>query len=647
MRLVFDLETDNLLKDCTTVHCAAVQDLDSDYSELFVNDGNGRIGQFLDLISGADHTLIGHNIITYDLPVLEKLYDWKPDNEQKIEDTFILGQLLFPDMFINDTDNSHGLPGKVFQKKDFGSHSLRAWGQRINCFKGEYKLGFESYNDEMGKYCVQDVKTTAKLFTILNSKIPDSLESREAIDLEYSIAPIIARQSNYGILFDRSAANELLSELTAKSVELKWKLQEIFKPKIISLGEVIPKRSNKKLGTVEGCSYTKIKLQEFNPNSKQQLIGRLKEEFGWDPTEFTEKGNPKLDGEIIDALPFKELAPLKEYLLVNKRIGQLESGPQAWLRKIDKDGRIRGAIKQNGAVTGRMTHHSPNLAQVPSNEVPYGPECRKLFVAGHGRVLVGCDADSLEMRCLAGYLHKHDSGRLQNSVIKGNKEKGTDPHTINMNAYGITNRDCAKTEFYADIYGARNAKKGQILLDYSVDLRTYVSGFDGKVSSMVDWAIGKGINKTKMYWECWVAGEHLTKLFGDTIPEIKVLREKIKEKIDKVGYIKGLDGRKLFCRSEHSQLNTMLQSAGAIIMKKALHICDTNIQKNGLIPGKDYEFVLNIHDEFEIECVDNENIIGIIKREMVNSIKLAGEYFKFPCPMTGNAKVGKNWAEVH
>ncbi len=638
-------------------------DLDSSYSHLVV--GHEAVREFLlgPVIVNAVE-FIGHNVFNYDLKVLEKLYNWIPAPFQKIHDTMILGQLLYADL--KNMEDSDEFPGKIFSKRDTGSHSLRAWGQRIKTYKGEYSGGWESYNDDMGRYCIGDTYTTKSLYNFFESKWQDKLLSKQAMDLEYAIAPILARQQAYGVLFDKEKADNLILALTHSLVESRLKLRDVFKPRFVSLGEFIPKRNmtycyESPYGVIKHevkkeQIFSKIKLEEFNPSSRTQIIDRLIKEFGWNPDEFTEKGNAKMDEDIIENLPFKELGPLKEYLTITKRISQIETGKQAWIIKIDIDSRIRGAIRQNGAVTGRMAHFSPNMAQIPANDSLYGKECRELFIVPKNKVMIGCDADALEMRCLAGYLTPIDSGRFMQSLLTGKKEDGTDPHSINAEAMGI-DREPAKTVFYAFIYGARNAKIGKILLESGIDFSTYVEDFEKNVKGMLEWVakkneeakrIGKEpMERTEMYWKCWVAGKECLKRFGDRIPELPQLQEKIKARIKEKGYIKGLDGRKLFCRSEHGALNTVLQSAGAIIMKQALAIADTDLQLSGLRPGIDYEFILNVRDEWQLEVTNDQIIVDKVREILENSIKKAGEFFNFPCPQKGNSAVGLNWSLTH
>ncbi len=654
MRLIFDAETDGLLQEVTKIHCISAIDVDSSWSRFYIG---AQIKEFIDKISDPSVELIGHNIQFFDLLVLKKLYGWVPYKEQKITDTMLLAELLFSDLKNDDESSKDIFPGRVFSKKDKGRHSLKAWGQRVKCFKGEYTGTWEKYNDDMGRYCIQDTNTTKVLLKFLESKIPEKLIGTETIELENSIAPILGRQQNYGVLYDKEKSDNLILTLTGHLVELKWQLQEIFKPRYINKGEFTPKRNDRIKGYVAGAVFTKIEMQEFNPGSRPQIVSRLITEYDWNPEEFTDAGNAKMDEAIIDNLPFKQLEPLKQYLTVKKRLSQIDGGKQAWTKKIDKDGRIRGSVVQNGTITGRMAHFGPNLAQVVADGKLYGKECRELFTVPKGKVMIGCDADSLEMRNLAGYINSIDGGRFQSSVLKGKKEEGTDPHTINMYAYGISDRDCSKSLFYSGIYGAKNAKFGAILKDYGINFDEYVPDFEKNVKGMMQWVKEKNeelrakgqepIERTKTYWECWVAGKHCMVLFGDQIPEMKQLKDKIHERVKEVGYIKGLDGRKLFMRSQHAELNTVLQSAGAIIMKKALYIADTDLQESGLTPGKDYEFILNIHDEFQLEVTDDKKIIDTVSYILENSIKKAGEYFKFPCPHKGTVKVGRDWSQCH
>jgi DNA polymerase I-like protein with 3'-5' exonuclease and polymerase domains len=246
---------------------------------------------------------------------------------------------------------------------------------------------------------------------------------------------------------------------------------------------------------------------------------------------------------------------------------------------------------------------------VPSNEKPYGKACRSLFITSEGKVLVGIDASALELRALAARMALWDNGKYRDVVLNGKKEDGTEIHSVNMRALEILSRAIAKRFFYAYIYGGGDFKLGLIL---------------GGSTSL---------------------GKRKRALFEKNLPALDSLITAVKDVSRRRKYLIGLDGRKIYVRSLHSCLNRLLQSDGAILMKKALVILDKFLQEDGLVPGIDYEFVGNIHDEWQIEC--SPEISEFIGKAGVDSIKRAGEYFNYKCPLTGEYNIGANWAETH
>lgn len=482
---------------------------------------------------------------------------------------------------------------------------MEAYGFRLGVLKGNFskQTDWLEWSPEMSDYCEQDVVVTTKLYM----KLLEKNYSQEAIDLEHQVATIISQQEVNGVLFDVEAAKELYATLLKKREALRVELQNKFRPFYKKKGkEFTPKCNNKSSGYVAGCPMTKIELVEFNPASNQHIARVLKKIYDWGPTVFTEKsGDAKIDEEILQALPYHECRLLAEYQLLEKRLGMIAEGKQAWLKCVKSTGRIHGAVNTNGAVTGRMTHFSPNLAQVPASYSPYGKECRSLFIVPQGCKMVGCDASGIEARALGHYMAVYDGGVYADAAANGDKDKGTDVHSLNRDALGITSRDTAKTWFYAYLYGAGDEKLGSIL--------------------------SKGKD----------AGKKSRDKFLTALPSLKKLSDEVKKKVKQQGYLVGLDGRILSIRSDHSALNTLLQSAGAIIMKKALVFCDEELQKANL----DYKFVLNVHDEFQIEVPEEQvEQVGAIAREAI--IK-SGEHFKLRCPMDGEFKIGNTWKETH
>jgi len=597
--LIIDIETDGLLPDVSKIHCIGMSVVEAQAGQVFSNqEPYDCLDDALEIMSSAK-SITGHNIIGYDLPVLKKILGWTPSKSTQIIDTLVLSRLCHTNLYEIDVKE------KCIDTKLYGSHSLKAWGQRIGVLKKS--LGtqdddvWHKFTPAMADYCVQDVSVSAHLkyhFDVMEYSL-------EAVDIEHKFAQIIQRQVEHGYAFNVNKAKELYVRLLKRQEELGSQLRNSYGSWFISEGEVTPKVSNKKRGTSKGSIYNKIKRVEFNPNSRDH-ISRCLMKQGWRPTEFTASGKPKIDESVLRKLQLPNCQELKEHFLISKRVSQLAEGNHAWL-KLERDGRIYGSVNTNGAVTGRCTHSSPNVAQVPASYSPYGTECRSLFRAGKDRVLVGCDADGLELRALAGYLKKYDGGIYAQAAVDGTKDKGSDVHSLNRDALGLSSRDIAKTFFYAFIYGAGDQKLGKIL--------------------------GGGAKRGKQGRAALLSG----------IRGLMELTEKVKQVYRRRGHLIGLDGRELHIRSEHSALNTLLQSAGAVLMKKALILLDERLKMH--YKEGDYEFVANIHDEFQIEV--KEEYAEEIAKHSVESISRAGQYFEFDCPLSATSHIGKTWAETH
>ena len=526
-----------------------------------------------------DH-IIGHNIIDFDAVYLENIIGVSLAGS-KVIDTLILSRLDNP------------------QRE--GGHSLKSWGKRIGLYKGEHN-DFTKYSKEMEEYCIQDLKITQKVFEILSSNLQSFGDT--SIDLESKVQSIITRQVQHGWLLDTAKCWELVGKLKERKIEIEEEVHDKFIPLASFVKEVTPKyKKNKELSNVGlkflGSSWqcvvgplSHIEFTEFNLGSRKQ-IARYLQYFGWKPKKYTEKGHPIVDEKILSAVKnIPEAQLIAEYLLIQKRIAQVTSWIEA---RNEQDGRVHGYVNTIGAITGRMTHNSPNLAQVPSSYSPYGAECRQCWTVPSGYKLVGVDASGLELRMLAHYMNDKE---YTNEIING------DVHTANQKAAGLATRDAAKTFIYAFLYGAG----------------------DGKIGSIVGGTASDGAR--------------LKALFLKNTPAIRNLRERVSRAALR-GYLKGIDGRKLIIRSGHAALNTLLQSAGAIIMKKALTLLDNH----ATISNIQYQFVGNIHDEFQIEVVEKDaKKLGWLA---VECIKAAGLEFNLNCPLDGEYKVGNSWAETH
>ena len=577
IKIAFDIEANGL--DPTEIFCIAAKVIGQDVSEFWTPDTVKYFPAWLVEIDAE--VLVGHNVIGYDLPVLKKLlgFDWWGD----VEDTLVMSRL----------DN----PSRE------GGHSLAAWGTRLNYPKGEYD-DWTHYTQEMGEYCKQDVEVTAKLYRLLNSKSMSSV----ALEMEHKIAKITHQQTVNGWKFNIRKASHLLAALKEEMFMAEDEVRKVFKPLPVwvELNHPGAKCQNKD-GTLskrfiaqmsKGAQWKDFSKKEwghyiypeFNLGSRQQ-IARYLQHFGWTPKEYTELGTVIISETVLENIELPEGKLIAKYLMIQKRLGLVG----AWIDAIDDNDRIHGYVNTCGAVTGRMTHSKPNLAQVPSSSSPYGEECRELFTVEEGYKLVGMDASGLELRMLAHYMDDED---YTNEVING------DIHTANQRAANLDTRDKAKTFIYAFLYGAG----------------------DGKIGSVVGGTARDG--------------KRLKEEFLKNTPALKKLRTRV-VKDSSSGSLIGLDGRVLHIRSPHAALNTLLQSAGAIVMKRAMVLLDHFTQVYKI----KYKLVGQIHDEIQAEVDESQaQFFGDLA---VSCIKKAGKDFKLNCPLDGDYKVGDTWRETH
>jgi DNA polymerase I-like protein with 3'-5' exonuclease and polymerase domains len=592
----FDIETNGItdwstLSDLKDLHCLVV--IDQNGTGAYRAD---NIQEGLDRLSAADH-IVGHNSIGFDAIALWKLYGYRHEG---VLDSAVIARFMFPDIR-NDDFKREGFP-----KPLIGSHSLKAWGYRIGNNKSDHgeTEDWSQWSPEMEEYCVQDVEVTKSLYEFFLKKGLGGLQ--QVSDLEHSFAKIIRIQEMNGFPFDVKAAEKLTATLMGRRAALDVELREVFAPTeevTKSNWWLAPdgtKSRTKKALVEKGFKPKEItkgeqvtKLIPFNPNSRDQIAERLMAN-GWKPSAYEGK-RPAINEGVLKEIGTTQSEKLLEYLLVTKRLGQVAEGKQAWL-KLEKKGRIHGSINTNGAVSGRCTHRNPNVAQTPSGRAPYGEECRSCWTAPTGKVLVGADASGLELRCLAHYLALFGDKNYAKTILEG------DIHTANQKAAGLPTRDDAKTFIYAFLYGAGDAKIGSIV------------GGNAK------------------------QGKALKASFMKQTPSIKKLYDAVANALEVKGMLRGIDGRPLPCRSSHSAVNLLLQSAGAVVMKQAL----VEFTKMAKLP---YEMHGNIHDEVQFSCApEHADELG---RTFCNALGKAGKVLKFNCPLDGEYSVGANWKETH
>ena len=543
MRAIVDIETDSL--DATKVHCIVAKDIDSGRVYSFPPD---LLTEFKSWSQGVKQFIM-HNGLSFDAPVLNRLLGTTIKVNQII-DTLILSQLYNP---IRD------------------GHSLAAWGTKLNMPKGDVD-SFEWYTPAMLEYCKQDVNITHKVFQELEKEGKGF--SAYSSEVEHKIRVIIDQQERNGFAIDMQKAMSLYNVLKDEADTLeKWSVDH-FDPTVVEL-------------------KTKTKYIPFNIGSRQQIADRLMK-LGWKPKQHTDKGNIIINEAVLDTIQLPEAKKFSRFFLLQKRIALIKS----WIKACDdKDGRVHGRVMTLKTITGRMSHNSPNMAQIPAVRSPYGKECRECWTVSnpHTHSIVGTDASGLELRCLA---HLMDDAPFTEILLTG------DIHTHNMKMAGLTDRDQAKTFIYAFMYGAGATKIGQI--------------------------VGAGAKE---------GGQLITK-FLTSMPSLKRVRDEV-TKASAKGKIRGIDGRVLYIRSPHSALNTLLQGAGAVVCKVWL----INIMTRVRTLGVDAKLVASIHDEYQFEVLNTDvKKFGQITKD---AMKDTEKELRMKCPLDSEWKVGKTWAETH
>ena len=578
MELVFDIETDGL--NPTVIWCLVAIDETGDVYRYYED----TLDEGIKLLQEADK-IIGHNIIGYDIPVIKKLKGIDLYDADKVVDTLVLSRLFNPTRE--------------------GGHSIAKWGYKLGIPKKDSPEWTE-FTKEMLSYCERDVSINFKLLNYLKKESIGF--SKESINLEHEVTYLLEEQKRNGFLFDDEKAMMLTSVLSSKLKETEDKVHETFKPIWIDDKLITPKlKKDGQLskqglteqeyndiieGTLEQKPFMRKTLQEFNLGSRKQIGQRL-QELGWKPNKFTPTGQAIVDETTLKKIThIKEAQLIADFLLYQKRLAQVHS----WIDAVDKqDNRVHGSVICTGAITGRMAHRSPNMAQVPAVYSPYGKECRSCWSVPEGYKLVGIDASGLELRMLAHYMADKE---YINEIING------DIHTANQRFAGLKSRDEAKTFIYALVYGAGDEKIGRII---------------------------KGSRD---------AGKQLRERFLASLPTLRTLKQRVDRASEKK-YLKGLDGRKILIRHRHAALNSLLQGGGAIVMKKALTLLNLDLKLNTI----DAKIVANIHDEWQIEVKESQ--ADYVGRAGVQAIKDASEYYKMRCPLDGEYKIGDSWYETH
>jgi DNA polymerase I-like protein with 3'-5' exonuclease and polymerase domains len=663
--IVFDTESDGFLDEATKLHVINLIDRETEARESYhdsaiilprTGDLFDGVLRLQDAVNGG-RMIAGHNVIRHDIPLIAKFFGFHVHPDQVL-DTLVASRLIWTDL--KEIDRRAMRKRKrppEFGKALIGSHSLGAWGYRLGLWKGDYSGPWDTFTQDMQTYGVQDPEVTLALV----EKIEAENYSEEAIRLEHRVAEIIFLQERHGVYFDVPGAERLERELIAEKARLEDELRSSFAPWFEAekakgrIVEVNPKRRRTAQVTAEtgetwrasyepGEPYCKVKLVSFEPGSRDMIANRLQHHYGWVPTEYSEKtGKPVMDEETLSALEYPEVKLLIRYLVVAKLLGTVATGKKAWLKVVSPDSRIHSKVNTNGAVTGRMTH-ADHVAQVPRIKVgddghpllgyegKYGVETRSLFRAAPGKKLVGVDAEGLELRMLAHYMARYDGGSYVETVVNGDKKLGTDVHSVNRKVVGLRTRDGAKTWMYAYLYGAGDLKLGLTFYEDMDD--SWRADFNRKYPT------GPARERALMQ-----LGSRGRKKIETGLPALGALQKAVKSTAKNTKQLRSLDGRLLNVRAQHSALNTLLQGGGAVVMKKALVLTYDAFLAEGWKWGDEFSFVLNIHDEMQMEA--NPRYAEKVGITAADAIAEAGTSFDLRCPLSGSADVGQTWADTH
>lgn len=628
MRVCFgDLEADGLLVEATKVWCGVLKDKDTGEVYQFRPHQIEDMLRFLDTVD----VLIFHNGLGYDWPLLKRLYGW--EFKGKKVDTLVMSRLLNPKRLV---------PFNCPNKKA-GPHSIEAWGWRVGRGKPEHN-DWANFSEAMLHRCTEDVEILELVYNALMKEAKETPGSwKDAFLLSFKLFENLQKQEEYGWLVDKEYMLKCISQLDhwirridkVITPNLPYVL-EIDEQKVKGEYKYVSKPFLKSGEYSESCRrwildggldidhrpivgpFSRIHFRPTDLNSNAETKDYLLKE-GWEPLEWNidddgERTSPKMSKDD----PFEGINS-KVGTLVAKRVQcrQRKSIIEGLTNLIRPDGRISSVVNTL-AVTGRATHR--NIVNIPKASSFYGKQMRKMFTSAPGKVLVGTDSDSCQLRMLGGRM---GSEAYINAIMTGDKEKGTDLHSLTKKIGDIESRDIAKNVMYCLLFGGGDVKLGKTAKQpgRGKELREKLyKGFDG---------LGELMDNLKAQWKA-TAKQRYNPQFNRM------------EYYD--GYIIGLDGRPIQVPNEHQLLVYLLQSDEAIFMAAAYNKANKELEKRYTY-GKDYGFVCWYHDEFTIEC--KEEIAEEVRKIAEQAIVWAGKFYGIKCPHVGDGKIGSDWFMIH
>jgi len=659
LELVIDIESNSINPyKASKIWVVVCKEVESEQTHIFRNVHEDKLvaEKLIQLLESADK-IIGHNILEYDVCIINRLLGYDcTTNLERIVDTLILSRLF------NYAGRKH--------------HSVESYGDEFGYPKFKFS-DFTKYSQEMEDYCVRDVEITLRIYRRFLPNCTSSVWA-SSIALEHRFQLICNSLHRTGFCFNLDKANVLLDKVRQELAVLDKDILNSFLPKEVLIREFTPKLT--KFGTISrtsvprslhheihkyesGKTYRHTRLVPFNPASHKQVIEVLTE-ANWQPWDKTEthkdterlltqlkrkkdvfsndvsvdlkgkldvlsKYGWKINEDNLSTLPSAAPRParsLAKRILLEARRRTLTE----WVGLVSDDSRIHGKFQGIGAWTHRMAHQHPNTANIPrefkedGTKKLLGKELRSLWIAPKKRLLVGVDAEGIQLRVFAHYINDQE---FTDALVRGRKADKSDPHSLNQRVLGsiCKTRQAAKRYIYALLLGGGLSKLAQIL----------------------------DCSRTE-------AEEALDRILQRYTGFAK-LRKEVFPRDAKRGYFIGLDGRKVPIPGEterdrqHLAMSGYLQNGEAIIIKKAAIIAEDRIRSTPEL-ATIWNFVDIVHDELQSEVASQDMRIALqvaeIKRQAIVD---AGKYYSLKCPLEGSYwnddhqdyTIGTNWYQTH
>ncbi|MDH5182288.1 MAG: DNA polymerase [Gammaproteobacteria bacterium] len=666
-RLVFDIEGDGFLRDVTRMWTIIIHNLTTGERVEFLENDLG----WQDYFNNNVGIVVGHNILGYDVPVLEKLFGYKFPKETQFHDTLLMSQIL------------------DYRRFGYQGHSLAVWGKSLNYPKIDFH-DFSKWTPEMSKYCHQDVNLNVEVYKILIQEyydLFDKLEKDEGtghriktfLQAEHAATTWQAQAELHGWPFDKEGAIELFGKLEEELTEIRDKLEGVLGSKSIAIDKVkgivphkepkwvatgyyhahtaqwfgIDPRCGSDLSTKEARMiiasgeyeeedeimkmaqailthgerpitgpYCRVDFQKLKLSSVADVKIYLYR-HGWEPSEWNTKWNPatkkneNTSPKIID----DDLDLLGENGRLYRAFTTAESRysiVKTWIENVDDNGMLHGNSRMIGTPSMRATHQI--IVNVPSGELKddgtpvskWGPEMRALFRSKPGWKCIGCDSKGNQARGLAHYLGDQEfiDVILHGDIHAYNAVKLTEALS-KMGVQHTVPRSAAKRILYAFLFGASGKK-----------LWSYIFGT---------------FNATK--------GNKLKKEFIKAVPGFEDLNKKLENIYGSTskfgyGYIPSMVGNRIYVDSFHKLLVYLLQSLEKITCSTAVMLTMQRLEEES-IP---YIPLIYYHDEEDFmvpeEFAERAAEIGS------GAFKDAALLYDIKI-MDGDAKIGDSWLDIH